>query len=478
MTLTVRRQGRMPQHAARVVNAVKGGLQVICQATAGAASVVLGRIKQFHGLQTLVRDFYRNLAEGKPAPVTPAEARAATEWTERIARQADEAKQVFDRKHRYPSLRNPILVTGANGFIGRRLVARLLAQGHAIRALVRNAPTSAMFQDSRVEVIVGDLGDPDAVERAVRGTDVIYHLGAAVRGSTSEFDRGTIVGTQNIVESAIRHKVRKLVYMSSLSVLKAYPAQQAPLTEDSEFEPFPAMRGNYTRTKLAAEKYVVDAVRDRGLPAVILRPAEVIGAGAAVISSGVAQRRGSRLIVIGNGRLQVPMVHVEDLIDGVLLAEKSEFFDGSVFQFVDPLSLSQNEIIATFNRGTAKQLRVRHVPRFVFYALAAMLQSIFCILRRSAPLTVYRLRSALATRHFDGSRAERHLGWRPVRGVRAGLAEAIDGLSKSPSHNKHLVEHCTNGKKDGDKCLGEFNTLPYATREAVPEQFERHKIHF
>ena len=166
---------------------------------------------------------------------------------------------------------------------------------------------------------MGDLGDPEAVERAVAGVSTVFHVGGVVHGAAHEFWRGSVEGTRNIVESSLKHHVRQLVYVSSLSVLNALHPSSQPIDESWPLEEHAERRGLYTQTKLAAEQLVERAVHDQGLPAVILRPAEVIGAGAPLLSSGVGQRRGSWLVIFGNGQLNVPLIHVEDLVDAMIL---------------------------------------------------------------------------------------------------------------------------------------------------------------
>src|SRR5439155_25856146 len=131
--------------------------------------------------------------------------------------------------------------------------------------------------DPRLEIIVGDLGDPDAVERAVTGAELVYHLGAACRGGPADMRRGTVVGTQNVVDSVLRHRAR-LVYISSLSVLHAVAMKRGSrVAEDWPLERYPEKRGLYTQTKLEAERTVCRAVPERNLRAVILRPGQVLG---------------------------------------------------------------------------------------------------------------------------------------------------------------------------------------------------------
>ena len=321
------------------------------------------------------------------------------------------------------------LVTGAGGFIGRQLVARLVRDGHRVRALVRREPPPGFASDARIDVMHGDLGDPAAVDRAVAGTRLVYHLGASMRGSREEFERGTVAGTRHIVDSVLSHKVPRLVYMSSLSVLHSAAAREGQaITETWPLEPRPDERGHYTRTKLVAEQYVSSAARLRGLPVVIVRPAEVVGSGAAFLTAGVAQRAGRTLVVFGNGQLTVPLVAVDDVVDALMAAAESGPFDGTIVQLVDPAAISQNDMVARYRAATGGTWRVIHVPRPIVWLTAAVAEAVYGLVGRAAPLSRYRVASALAPRAFNCSRARQLWGWQPRVGVPAALDQLAEGM--------------------------------------------------
>ena len=327
--------------------------------------------------------------------------------------------------------RSDVLVTGAGGFIGRQLVARLVRDGHHVRALVRREPPAALWSDARIEVMQGDLGNPAAVDRAVAGTRLVYHVGATMRGSREDFDRGTIAGTRHVVESVLAHKVPRLVYMSSLSVLHSAAALEGQvITETWPLEPRPNDRGHYTRTKLAAEQYVTEAAHTRGLPVVILRPAEVIGPGATFMTAGVAQRAGRTLVVLGNGRLEVPLVAVDDVLDALVMAAEHGPFDGTVAQLVDPAAISQNEMIERYRATAGGKWRVVHVPRPIVWLMGATAETLLGLVGRAAPLSRYRVASALAPRAFDCSRARQLWGWTPRVGVPAVLDQLVQDIKR------------------------------------------------
>ena len=425
MYVSVKRARPIPGHVLRVVNSVAEAAQMATGTFKGLAGFALGRVRQYHGLQSLVEEFYANLGAGRPAPVTAEQARSVVAWTELIAARADRSKSEYlsmacQKPHA------PTLITGGTGLIGRALVQKLLQQGRRVRLLVRRLPGDPLLADNPdVELLIGDLGDPSVVDKAVAGTTSIFHLGAAMRGTTEEFDRGTVVGTRNIIEAAQRHAVSQLVYVSSLSVLHALAGDsRSVIDENWPLEPNPQLRGNYSRTKLEAERLVSAAVRDKGLPAVIVRPAEVLGDGPPRISAGVALQIGRRLVVLGDGQALVPMIYVGDLVEALLLAERSEIRDGSIIQLVDPAEITQNQLIERFRSSTDEDVKVTYAPRWLVSLAGLAGDCLGALSRRRLPISSYRLGSACASRRFHCDRAARVLKWTPRVGVQAVLARA------------------------------------------------------
>ena len=127
---------------------------------------------------------------------------------------------------------------------------------------------------------------------------------------------------------------------------------------------------------------------------------------------------------MGGGRTELPLVNVDDVVDALCQAAEREVFDGSIFHLVDPEKekLTQNDVVAQFLHTTKQQLAVWRVPRPMVYGLAFGLSMLAGLLRLSAPMSVYRVQSALARSTFDCRAATERLNWRPRVGVRAGLA--------------------------------------------------------
>lgn len=425
MSLTVRRARRLPEFAQRALNACGEAAKTLVQVPINILRVATGQLRRYHGLQAFVEQFYKNLAADRPTLVSAEDARSIVYWTERVARQADRAKE-SQRQAFASRLKADVLVTGASGFIGKYLLRRLLAEHEKLRVFVRR-PSPELLHDPRVEIIVGDLGDPEAVERAAAGTRLVYHLGACCRGDVADVYRGTVAGTQNIVDSVLRHGAR-LVHISSLSVLHAAAMRRRDtVTETWPLDPYPGHRGLYTQTKLQAEQIVRQAVAERQLQAVILRPGQVVGAGGPVLPPSVGLFRKNRLILLGNGKAPLPLVSVHDVVDGILQAERHATFSGDVYHLVDDMIVTQNDWVREYQAATSRRLKVRRLPRWLLYPLALGVQVLARMLRRSPPLSIYRLRSSVMRGRFDCSAARKQLGWSARIGVQSGLRETFAG---------------------------------------------------
>lgn len=418
LSVTVKKQRPLPEHATRIVNAVGEGVGMAGQTVANVARIASGRLRQFHGVQALIADFYQRLDQGREAPVTAEDARRVVYWTEHVARLADAARDEWAAGLTSPRGQAEVLVTGGGGFIGRALVRRLLEQGTRVRLLLRRGAAAEVSAHPLAEILIGDLADPDVVDRAVAGVDTVYHLGATMRGSAAEFERGTIAGTRNIVRACLHHRVGRLVHMSSLAVIDTEAgAKGEPITEASPLERLPNERGNYTRTKLDAEALVLQAVRQDGLRTIILRPGEVVSEEKPLLTPGVAQRVGGMLVVLGRGRVRLPLVHVADVVDALVAAASAAAENGTILHLVEDAAVTQNDIIAHYRASTDAPPRVIHLPLpFVLFA-ARVAEAVFTRLLGWAPIGPRRIRAATASRTFDCRLAERLLGWRPRTGV-------------------------------------------------------------
>jgi nucleoside-diphosphate-sugar epimerase len=418
-TISLRKTYPAPKPVQRILGAGFGSLRMLWKVTANTIRFATGRLVPNPGIHLSVVKFHEALRRGESPPVPAEEGRRSIALLEEVSRRADADK--FAYLAETTPLRPPrILVTGAGGFLGRALVNRLRAAGEPMRVMLRRPPATPLGHD--VHVVYGDLGNPAAVERALQGIDTVFHVGAAMRGGNFEYSAGTIWGTRNVIEACERHGVSRLVYVSSMSVLDHAGHQPgAPVNESYPYEPRASERGLYTQTKLEAEKMVLQAAAGNRIHAVVLRPGQIYGPGAEHIPPSGTIGIAGRWLVVGSGNHYVPFVYVENVVDAMLLAAGADLPNGSVFQLVDPDGIRQRDYIEAV-RGSGRVVRASYVPPWFLTIAAWGVKLLGKMLKRSVPLTPYRVRSITPLWPCDSTAAHTRLGWTPRVGLREGLA--------------------------------------------------------
>jgi nucleoside-diphosphate-sugar epimerase len=303
-------------------------------------------------------------------------------------------------------------------------------------------PAPELASDPDVDVLYGDLGDPETVDRAVRGVDLVYHVGSAMSGGKAAFEAGTLWGTKNVVAACVRYDVKRLVYVSSIILLDhAGHTPGTPVDETYPLEPRPELRGSYTQAKLEAERIVSDAIRHQGLQAVIVRPGQIFGRGAEKFAPAGTVAFGGRWILVGDGQRPLPAVHIEDLVDALVLAAERDHVCGSTFHIVDSVNtLTQNDYIEACRRIVGSTLRVSRVSGVVLMAAAMFAGMVSRVTKVNLPLSLYRLRSSRPMGPFDCRAARTALGWTPRVGTTSGLEYA--GAAKPVANSVPAADLC------------------------------------
>ena len=437
----VRKAYPAPKPVQMILGAVGTSVATLAAVARNTFRFATGKLVPSPGIHRGVCEFYNSVAAGLPPPVTAEEARRIVKVLQPAAKRADADRRRFFARSR-SRVAASVLVTGASGFLGRALIKRLRESGETVRVLVRR-PMPAWENDPDLQVVYGDLGDPSAVDRAVQGVRKIYHLGAAMKGGIADFQSATVVGTQNIVDAAFKYAIGRLVHVSSITVLDYARYRGEPMTEASPIEPHPEWRGTYTESKLRAERIVLDAIR-QGLPAAIVRPGQIFGRGAKMVAPYGAIALLGRWVVVGSGKIPLPLVHVDDVVDALLLAARRDGVCGQIFQLVDEERITQRQYIDQCRKHIGEKLRVMYVPRPVFYAAAIAIGALGKLLGRSVPLTRYRVSSIRGIETFDCTAARARLGWVPRIGVKRGMK-----LMFSPSASAIQPEAHSNMSEPG-----------------------------
>ena len=168
-------------------------------------------------------------------------------------------------------------VTGATGFVGSHVAHVLAEQGADLRLLVRSSSDPKNIQELNAERVVGDLCDPESINRAMAGCDVVFHVAADYRlwvRDPAQMYRANVEGTQTILQAARQNRVRRVVYTSSVATM-GFTVKNSPVDEDSPVS-LENMIGHYKRSKYMAEEVALAAGRD-GIDVVVVNPSTPVG---------------------------------------------------------------------------------------------------------------------------------------------------------------------------------------------------------
>ena len=213
----------------------------------------------------------------------------------------------------YSSIRNKrILVTGATGFLGGRLVERLVLEFNAkVKVLVRNFSRVPRIARFPIEMINGEIDDNNAIEHAVKGCEIVFHCAHDFSNPQKN-----IIGAKLLAEACLRHKVNRLIYVSSFSVYE--PLQDGDLYE---FSPMFPCDWEYANNKRHVEQELLRYFREKGLPVVILQPTIIYGPFSKVWTDGIVSLlRTGRVVLPDNGDGLCNAVYVDDVINALILA--------------------------------------------------------------------------------------------------------------------------------------------------------------
>ena len=239
-----------------------------------------------------------------------------------------------------------VLVTGATGFVGGRLVERLAGvDGVGVRVLVRNLSRLARLARFDLEVARGDVTDRRSVEAAVEGCDVIVHCAYGSDGSARHQERVNVDGTRNVIAAAAAANAARVVHVSTVSVYGA--VAEGVVDESRPRRPPPDL---YSRTKADAER-LAEAMAARGAPVTIVQPTVVYGPWAPAWTVNVlAQLTSHRVMLVDGGRGVCNAVYVDDLVDGLLLSATSPRAVAQTFLLSGPEAVTWREFYRRFER--------------------------------------------------------------------------------------------------------------------------------
>jgi nucleoside-diphosphate-sugar epimerase len=327
-----------------------------------------------------------------------------------------------------------VLVTGAGGFIGTRVVDRLLELGFGhVRCFVRSAAGKNKLESrvrarglgSRVDIVMGNLLSPQDCARAVKNVNVIFHL-AAGRGEKSFPDAflNSVVTTRNLLEAATNEGcLKRFVNISSFSV---YTNQQknrrSVLDESCPVEQFPELRGEaYCFAKIEQEQLVRQYGSERGVPYAIVRPGQVYGPGNEGITGRVGIATFGLFLHLG-GSNPIPLTYVDNCADAIVLAGLMSEAEGQVFNVVDDNLPTSRKFLHLYKRNV-KRFRSLYVPHVISYFLCCLWEKYAIWSQEQVPPVFNRKRWHCYWKQtaYSNEKLKRTLGWTPRVRTEDGL---------------------------------------------------------
>lgn len=317
------------------------------------------------------------------------------------------------------------LVTGASGFIGSAVLRRLLEAGHEVRALVRPQSDRRNLAGLRCEVVTGDLANAASLEAAAGGCDALFHVAADYRlwvPDPESIYRTNVEGTRSLMRAALRGRVKRVVYTSSVATLGLIP-DGSPADEDTPSR-LADMIGHYKRSKFLAEDAVRRLVREEGLPAVIVNPSAPLG------PRDVRPTPTGRMIVqAASGKMPayvdtgLNVVHVDDVAEGHVLAHARGRAGERYILGGENMSLRQ--ILEEVARLTGRSPPGIRLPHDIVLPVAYLAEAVARMTGGREPIvTVDGVKLAKKFMYFTSDKARRELGYR-ARPAREAISDAI-----------------------------------------------------
>jgi NAD dependent epimerase/dehydratase len=312
-----------------------------------------------------------------------------------------------------------VAVTGAGGFIGSHLAEALLARGARVRAMVRynsRGDVGALEwipeEVSReVEIVAGDVRDPESAAEAVDGCEVVFHLAAQIAIPYSyvnprDYFETNVLGTLNVAQACRRAGTRRLVQTSTSEVYGT--ALELPITEDHPLR----AQSPYAASKIAADQLALSFHRSFELPVVVLRPFNTYGprqSARAVIPTIIAQALKGGVVRIGSLDPRRDLTYVSDTVSGFIAAVGSEAVVGETLQLGTGEDVSVGELVEAVQSLLGRELEVVQEEQRMRPELSEVMRLV-----------------------SDPTRMTETTGWRPETPLTEGLGQTMRWIESQP----------------------------------------------
>ncbi len=318
---------------------------------------------------------------------------------------------------------NKILVTGATGFVGKRLVRRLLDDGHTVTILTRDVSRAKSFFGDAVSVYEGDITRPETLKGlARRQFSYVFHLAAELNESSPDLWVINVDGTRNLLESIKGKKLNRFIYLSSIGVLGQ---TNGPAREDMPYNP----ETKYEESKAEAERIITYFWLKHHIPYTIIRSTIIYGPNRIFAEILKAAKSGYPLIGRGNNRFH--LIYVDDVVDALVKA-MDPIAENKIYHIAGPDVLTYKDTYTLMCRLMGVKPPDRRVPRPVMLAFATAYEKLARVSSKQPKTTMMSssIKRLTRDRVVDTSLIRRELGWEPRFSLEEGLKRTISELSR------------------------------------------------
>jgi nucleoside-diphosphate-sugar epimerase len=342
---------------------------------------------------------------------------------------------------------DPILITGATGFIGSRVVASLLDRGfRRLRCFSRPSSSLVNLRElmeqyqgrAEIELVRGNLLRREDCLTATKDIAVIYHLAAgAGEKSFPDAFMNSVVATKNLLDAMLQQgELRRFVNVSSFTV---YTNERKPtgrlLDESCPIESDPRrIRDAYGYAKVKQDELVMEFGKKREVPFVIVRPGTVFGPGKTQITGRVGIDTFGIFMHLGGGN-HIPFTYVENCADAIALAGLKQGVEGEVFNIVDDDLPTSGEFLRLYKHNV-KPFRSIYMPHAVSYLMFRMWEKYSDWSEGQIPpvFNERRWRAEVKRTSYSNAKLKTRLGWIPKIGMREGLGRFFESCREADSH--------------------------------------------
>ncbi|HWS83126.1 MAG TPA: NAD-dependent epimerase/dehydratase family protein [Ktedonobacteraceae bacterium] len=321
-----------------------------------------------------------------------------------------------------------ILVTGGTGFLGQHLVKVLLTDGHTVRFMGRDFSQVQPLIAAGAIPIPADLRNTSAVSQACNGVDVVYHVGAlsAAWGKRADFFAINVGGTQAVIAGCREYGIKRLIYVSSPSVV--FNGQDQHHVDESVPYPHPGRFASvYSLTKKLGEDLVNACAPS--LETVIIRPKAIFGpSDRTLLPQLIMAARRNRLPQVGKGNNLVDLTYVENVAYALLLTLDAREAVGKTYTITNDEHISLWDVIRQILCKLGLSTNLRRVPLPLTLACATFMEVLASATGKEPLLTCYSATILARTQTYNISAAKRDLGYVPQISVAEGIERTLAAL--------------------------------------------------